>query len=117
MYVWGSNEQGELALGDYENRYIPVLLTNLKSVIRADTGFRHTVLLLEDSQVITFGDNSYGQLGYTIDTNITENKWSYGTVAVKNKRKSMEVSSTQKKKGNYLISEESHVCRMSFELN
>ena len=62
--VWatGSNANGELCLGDNEDRLIPTRVTLDGNVISVAIGSKHTVLLLEGGTVYTCGSNEDGQL-------------------------------------------------------
>src|SRR5689334_11344708 len=46
VYTFGSNERGNLGLGDFINRFEPTLITSIKEkVIQISTGHYHTLLL------------------------------------------------------------------------
>lgn len=64
VYVWGSNESGQLGINDgsIKSLNIPVKL-NMTNVKMASAGINHSVVLKADGTVYTFGDNLYGQLG------------------------------------------------------
>ena len=71
MFAWGSNNFGQLGVGDKEKRVVPTLVTGLlktKSVVQvvAGTYIPHGT----DGLVLVCGDGWYGQLG-VVDT---ENK-------------------------------------------
>ena len=61
-WATGSNGNGELCLGDNEDRLIPTRVTLDGNVISVAMGSKHTVLLLEDGTVYTCGSNEDGQL-------------------------------------------------------
>jgi alpha-tubulin suppressor-like RCC1 family protein len=66
VWVWGSNEYGQLGLGDFEERKAPVRdLSNFskKSMVACAAGTNHTLLLSDVGKVFSFGDNREGQLG------------------------------------------------------
>ncbi len=71
LYSFGSNTFGELGLGDNTNKNIPTLVTvpdDLK-VKLVSCGVYHTVIIAEDGNLYSFGDNIYGQLGLGNNTN------------------------------------------------
>ncbi|KAL0227787.1 hypothetical protein RCL1_003930 [Eukaryota sp. TZLM3-RCL] len=69
LYSWGSNHvpdfgtTGHLGVGDYSNRLVPTKV-DLENVIQAATGDRHSLVLLENGDVYSFGAALYGQLGH-----------------------------------------------------
>ncbi|MEM9551162.1 MAG: Ig-like domain-containing protein [Pseudomonadota bacterium] len=65
LYAWGTNSNGQLGLGDLEERLSPVLVEALadETVIDVSSGTSHTVVLTADGQVYAFGSNTDGQLG------------------------------------------------------
>ena len=71
LYAWGYNEDGELGIGNTDDKYIPteVNTTNISSkIIKVVGAGYHSILLTENGEVWTTGHNDYGQLG-TGDTN------------------------------------------------
>ena len=63
VFSWGGNSDGELGLGDYENRYAPVEVQGLDNVIAVATGFKLSVALKSDGTVWAWGRNEGFQLG------------------------------------------------------
>lgn len=69
--VWaaGSNKFGQLGDGtggtltDAQDKNIPVKVIGLKNVVQVAAGETHSVALMADGTVWTWGDNSQGQLG------------------------------------------------------
>ena len=61
-WATGSNANGELCLGDNEDRLIPTRVTLNGNVISVAIGAKHTILLLDDGTVYTCGSNEDGQL-------------------------------------------------------
>jgi alpha-tubulin suppressor-like RCC1 family protein len=75
--VWGigSNDFGQLGLGDNVNRNIPIRLTHMRQPLKAKfiaCGKSHTIIIDLNNNVLAFGINHYGQLGLgdTQDRNI-----------------------------------------------
>lgn len=62
-WVTGSNNKGQLCLGDTEDRLIPQRVPINVRVENAAVGSEHTLLLLEDGTVYGCGSNEAGQLG------------------------------------------------------
>ncbi|BFZ15627.1 hypothetical protein BsWGS_18666 [Bradybaena similaris] len=67
VWVWGCNEQGQLGLGDQLVRAQPTLVKMFvgRHVIKLAAGEKHCLALTANSQVYSWGCNSYGQLGQT----------------------------------------------------
>lgn len=68
VYVFGANSHGQLGLGHAEaNVTQPTLNTNLTKdtvgVVDLAAGGHHCVALTHDNRILTWGDNSDGQLG------------------------------------------------------
>ena len=66
VFAFGSNNRGQLGLGDTEDRLVPTLLRGElenKSVLQAAAGSVHTTFVTADGSVFAFGHNHYGQLG------------------------------------------------------
>ncbi len=65
LYSFGNNISGQLGLGITGPRYTPILVTipNGLKVKAVSCGGSHTVIITEDGNLYSFGDNSYGQLG------------------------------------------------------
>ena len=66
LSCWGSNEDGQLGVGDLENRAVPTMVTGLlktKMVVQVTAGCCHTACLTADGLVFVCGDGSSGQLG------------------------------------------------------
>ena len=71
LYSFGRNESGQLGLDDGDDRNRPVLVNvpgGLK-VKAVSCGNSHTVIITEDDNLYSFGDNFSGQLGLGDDTN------------------------------------------------
>jgi alpha-tubulin suppressor-like RCC1 family protein len=62
VYVCGSNEVGQIGLGeDVSQTSYPVLLEALSPISSVSAGVEHSLFMSEDGMFVT-GDNSYGQL-------------------------------------------------------
>lgn len=76
VYVFGGNQFGQLGTGVDQAENVPKLLeTPILESKRAKVvscGARHSAVLTEDGQVLSWGWNKYGQLGLgdSIDRNI-----------------------------------------------
>ena len=64
VYLWGSNSEGQLGMGDFSQRNLPVPLVYFTApVLEVKTGAYHTVFLDTFGLVYVCGLNSNGQLG------------------------------------------------------
>jgi len=62
VYLWGSNEFGQLGNGTKASSSTPIEL-GLDHVISIAAGFDHTLLMQSDGSVWACGTNSFGQVG------------------------------------------------------
>ena len=70
VLTFGYNSYGPLGVGDGTNRSTPVQVWGISSSATAIAcGYYHTIVLLNDGTVRTFGYNFYGQLGVNDTTN------------------------------------------------
>ena len=62
LYVWGSNKNGQLGMGDYKYQRTPhkLLLSNIKKI---NGGSDYTISLTKLNEIYVWGKNSYGMLG------------------------------------------------------
>lgn len=63
---WGDNAQGQLGLGDVDDRSSALATVDLgvgRRAISITAGSQHTCAMLDDSSVKCWGDNGHGQLG------------------------------------------------------
>jgi alpha-tubulin suppressor-like RCC1 family protein len=61
---WGRNWQGQLGLGNFTgHRALPEQVLNIDTAVMVDAGELHSVALLADGTVRTWGHNGDGQLG------------------------------------------------------
>lgn len=63
LFVFGSNDYGQLGISICDKVQYPTKNENIKSFIKLSSGFEHSILLTHDNKVFTFGSNGYGQLG------------------------------------------------------
>jgi len=63
VYGWGYNKEGQLGLGDFNNRIIAKLNPYLKNIINIAAGEKSSLALNSSGQVYAFGSSLYGQLG------------------------------------------------------
>lgn len=65
LYAWGFNSNGQLGLGDQDERLVPTLVEGLglETVVAVSSGTSYTLALTADGQVYGFGANRDGQLG------------------------------------------------------
>uniref|UniRef100_A0A0G4F642 HYR domain-containing protein n=1 Tax=Chromera velia CCMP2878 TaxID=1169474 RepID=A0A0G4F642_9ALVE len=67
LFVFGSNRDGQLGLEDIGNFRLPTRVPSLSDVVDVCGGgghaFSFSLVLLGNGTVVSFGDNSFGQLG------------------------------------------------------
>ena len=66
IYVWGSNESGELGLGHNDDQNTPqrlLFFAEWKGVKQIFSGYNHSMILTYENEVYVWGSNSRGQLG------------------------------------------------------
>jgi alpha-tubulin suppressor-like RCC1 family protein len=66
VYIWGSNNYGQLGLGDHgygTDRLVPTLLDGVNGVVAVAAGGYHSLALSRDGTVMVCGYNGEGQLG------------------------------------------------------
>lgn len=66
LFAWGDNYHGQLGLSSVEQcQPIPKLVRLKACVVQVVAGGNHTIALLQDGRIFSWGQNSYGQLGNT----------------------------------------------------
>jgi alpha-tubulin suppressor-like RCC1 family protein len=64
VWVWGSNAQGQLGIGESGDTYVyPMSLETISGVEDVAAGAAYSLALKSDGSVYAWGDNAYGQLG------------------------------------------------------
>ena len=65
VWVWGSNTEGQLGLGEdsEETVFSPTLLPLSSGVAHISCGYYHTALVTSQGQLLTFGEADGGKLG------------------------------------------------------
>ncbi len=65
LVSWGRNDEGQIGLGyiSTSDFNTPSKIADLSSVKNIDTNYYQSIALLTNGQVLTWGDNVYGQLG------------------------------------------------------
>ncbi|KAF0978755.1 hypothetical protein FDP41_001825 [Naegleria fowleri] len=73
LWAWGANDQGQLGDRTFDDKNRPFAVYQLlgplrnRTVVRVCAGQSHTIALTSDNILVSFGDNTFGQLG-TNDT-------------------------------------------------
>eukprot|EP01028_Stygiella_incarcerata_P009579 TRINITY_DN45980_c0_g2_i1.p1 TRINITY_DN45980_c0_g2~~TRINITY_DN45980_c0_g2_i1.p1 ORF type:complete len:397 (-),score=85.40 TRINITY_DN45980_c0_g2_i1:85-1275(-) len=79
LFTWGSGESGCLGHGTSDfNELAPRCVDSLLDigrVIHVSCGGKHTVVVMEDGRVFSWGDNMYGKLGLGDDKDRMEPVW------------------------------------------
>lgn len=63
VWCWGSNSDGQLGVGDIENRSTPVQVMGLTDAVQVSAGFQHSCALRASGTVVCWGNGSDGRLG------------------------------------------------------
>jgi len=66
LYTWGGGDKGQLGHGDDNSQNVPVIVEALrgKRVARCSAGMHHTMAMLDNGDVYTWGSGEYGRLGH-----------------------------------------------------
>eukprot|EP01084_Bolivina_argentea_P096202 172944_1 len=65
IYGWGYNGNGQLGCGDNNDKITPYVLTSLYKYkpVNICVGWSHSLVLMDDGHIWSFGNNAQGQLG------------------------------------------------------
>jgi Alpha-tubulin suppressor and related RCC1 domain-containing proteins len=71
VLAWGANPYGQLGVGDTTGRTTPAVISGLSGISQIVTGpiSNHSLVMMNDGTVKTWGYNYYGQLGLGDSTN------------------------------------------------
>jgi len=69
LWMWGLNNEGQLAQGDITNRCVPVQVGSATNWLQIDGGREYMIYLNTDGEIWGTGDNRYGVLGDGSSTN------------------------------------------------
>eukprot|EP00727_Mastigamoeba_balamuthi_P013503 m51a1_g8776 putative uvb-resistance 8 (431) ;mRNA; f:177876-179651 len=68
LFVWGHNSTGKLGIGAGPNQLTPVQNTEFKAmddcIVSIGCGKGHSAAVLENGELYTWGNNTFGQLGH-----------------------------------------------------
>ncbi len=68
VYAWGSNDHGQLGLGNNADYNLPQKL-NLPNIKKIICGYSHAMALTNFNEIYAWGSNNSGQLGLGNNTN------------------------------------------------
>lgn len=74
-YTFGRNDKGQLGDGSFKSRSQPLKVPVAAKFVHAATGRNHTLLVTEDGQVYSTGENKACQLGHALNANKDQNKF------------------------------------------
>lgn len=63
LFAWGSNSNGQLGIGNNENKSIPQLVGTSNNWTNVVSNGGHVLAINTEGEIYAWGDNSYGQLG------------------------------------------------------
>jgi alpha-tubulin suppressor-like RCC1 family protein len=71
VWAWGDNRSGQLGDGTTQTnfRVSPALVPGLTGITQVAAGYQHSLALRSDGTVLSWGDNSVGELGTGTTTN------------------------------------------------
>ena len=76
IFCWGANESMQLGIGHTDNRNTPTKCISLSnhSIVDIKNSISHTLVLTSNGDVLSCGDNYYGQLGIEKENSATFQK-------------------------------------------
>ncbi|KAK7494796.1 hypothetical protein BaRGS_00013923, partial [Batillaria attramentaria] len=92
LFVWGSNGEGQVGLGEESEVSVPTQLDVGQRVTCIACGYYHSAIVTENGELYTFGETEEGQLGLGDDTE--EPKIPQQVVAISDKVKAVACGST-----------------------
>ncbi|CAG8461681.1 2390_t:CDS:2, partial [Cetraspora pellucida] len=93
-YIWGQNAEGQCGIESPNPIVTPMRLEffeNLSSVKQISAGLHHTLVLLENGDVYSFGNTRYGQLGIGASEGNRKSPGFGGTYALGNRSENNEL--------------------------
>ncbi|CAL4080439.1 unnamed protein product, partial [Meganyctiphanes norvegica] len=69
LYVWGSNDVGQLGL-DVDVQLVPMLMTLNEPIVAVEAGYYHTLALTDVTHWYVWGRNDFGQQGLDADVQL-----------------------------------------------
>ena len=69
VFVWGNNEYGQLGDGTTIDKYVPTEITSNfdlnenETIIQVSLGEYHSIVMTSNGRILTWGSNTFGQLG------------------------------------------------------
>jgi hypothetical protein len=63
VFTWGSNDKGQLGLGDQLPRTQPEQVRFQSSIVQISVGLQHCIAVTKNLQLYGWGDNKFGQIG------------------------------------------------------
>ncbi|WP_437536178.1 hypothetical protein WME79_15900 [Sorangium sp. So ce726] len=71
VWAWGRNHAGQLGDGTFKDRYAPQLVLSSVGAARVYASSANSVIVTTDGSILTFGDNTYQQLGRRVSMDPT----------------------------------------------
>ncbi|KAK5113347.1 hypothetical protein LTR62_003446 [Meristemomyces frigidus] len=84
LYMCGHGQGGRLGLGDEQTRFNPACVEGGalagKRIATVALGLNHTLALSDEGEIFSWGNNGYGQLGYSLPKNTTSDEDPISTI-------------------------------------